>query len=278
MMPKLTVCILSSEVPFNGASLCVSRLLPCIDFGLQGMAIGDASIQALAAEDANFDLRHVEPARVFGRVVKLDAAQELAGRSLTQHIIETFPEMGVEIVQHQMYAACPGIDTGEQFFNERDEVGFPPMRSDRDDSHSSLGFNCYKQVGRAIAHVLVVLFSGAMRSHGQWHAAVVDELQALLIDTDHRFRARHRSRVQLKQRVHALAVLVAQYADAPHQPAPGLEIVFFNMRRTVSLLTPANPGSWRATRSNSTIVQRCLPAGGVEHANAVTRASASVSY
>ena len=111
MLPKLAVCILSSEAPFNGASLCVSRFLPCIDFGLQGMVVGDASIQALAAEDANFDLGHVEPARVFGRVVKLDAAQELASRSLTQHIIETFPEMGVEVVQHQMYAACPSINT-----------------------------------------------------------------------------------------------------------------------------------------------------------------------
>ena len=44
------------------------------------------------------------------------------------------------------------------------------------------------------------------------------------------------------------------------------------MRRTVSRLTPPSPGSWRATRSSSTIVQRCRPSGGAEHASAVTRA------
>ena len=122
MTPKLAVCILSGEAPLNGASLCVSRLLPCVDFCLQGIAIGDASIQALAAQDTNLDLRHIEPARVFWCVVKLYAAQEFVGRALTQHIIEAFPEMGVEVVQHQMNAACPGIHTREQFVDERDEV------------------------------------------------------------------------------------------------------------------------------------------------------------
>ncbi len=50
--------------------------------------------------------------------------------------------------------------------------------------------------------------------------------------------------------------------DAPHQPAPRLEVAFFKY----------------AARSSAAIVQRCRPSGGYIHANAVTRASASVSY
>ena len=50
------------------------------------------------------------------------------------------------------------------------------------------------------------------------------------------------------------------------------------MRRTVSRLTLRRPCSWRAARWSATIVQRCRPSGGAEHANVVTRASASVSY
>lgn len=53
---------------------------------------------------------------------------------------------------------------------------------------------------------------------------------------------------------------------------------FFSMRRTVSRLTLPKPGSRRAARSSSIIVQRWRPVGGTEHASAVTRASASVSY
>ena len=47
MAPKLAISLLSSEAPFNGASFCVSRVLPSVDFGLQGIPVGNASIQAL---------------------------------------------------------------------------------------------------------------------------------------------------------------------------------------------------------------------------------------
>jgi hypothetical protein len=77
MMSKIAVCILSSEAPFNGASLDISRFPPGIDFGFQGIAVGYSSVQALAVEDANLDLCHVEPARVLGCVVKLHATQKL---------------------------------------------------------------------------------------------------------------------------------------------------------------------------------------------------------
>ena len=75
-------------------------------------------------------------------------------------------------------------------------------------------------------------------------------------------------------------ILFGQRPDAPHQLAPGLEVVFLSRRRTVSRLTPPRPGSWRAMRSSSssTIVQRFLLSGGAEHASAVTSAWASVSY
>ena len=56
---KLPIGVLPSEAPFNGTPLCVSCLLPGIYFGLQCISIGNASIQTLAPENSNFDLRHV---------------------------------------------------------------------------------------------------------------------------------------------------------------------------------------------------------------------------
>jgi hypothetical protein len=118
MTPKLTVSILSSEAPFNGATLGISRLLPGIDFSFQDIPVGNASIQALTGEDANFNLCHVEPARVLGCVVKLYAAQEFVGGSLTQYVIKALPEMCVEVIHNQVNAACIGIRSGEQFIDE----------------------------------------------------------------------------------------------------------------------------------------------------------------
>ena len=155
MTPQLAICILPSEAPFNGASLCISRLLPSIDFNLQGIAIGNASIQALACEDADFDLRHVEPTRVFWCVVKLYAAQKFVGRSWAQYVIKAFPEVRVEVVQHQMNTACLRVSPREQFVNESNEVGFPAVLGDRDDAPACLGLHGHKQVGRAIAHVFI---------------------------------------------------------------------------------------------------------------------------
>ena len=177
-----------------------------------------------------------------------------------------------------MHSSSLGIRAGQQVADERHEVCLASALCDRDGPLPSFGLDSHEQIGRAVAHVLVVHFFGAARVHRQRCTAVADELQALLVDADDRLCARHRPRVQLKQGVHATAVLLSQRANAPHQLAPGLEIVFLSMRRTVSRLTLAMPTSCRAARSSSTIVQRCRPAGGVEHASAVTRASSSVSY
>lgn len=86
MSPKLYICILPSKFPLNGSLKGVSRLLPSLDFGYQQLSTGNPPIQALAAEDADLNFRQVQPTRVLGHVVKLQPAQELCGRALTQHI------------------------------------------------------------------------------------------------------------------------------------------------------------------------------------------------
>ena len=179
-----------------------------------------------------------------------------------------FREMDVQVVQHEVNATSLGVGAGEQFVDEGDEVALAPVFGDRDRSLARLGLDRHEQVGRALADVLVVDFGGGVRRHRQRRAAVREQLQALLVDADHRLADAQGFGVQREQVVHAKAVLLAQSTDAPHQPAPGLEVVFFNIRRTVSRLTWLRPGSWRAKRSSSTIVQRRRPSGGAEQASA----------
>ena len=70
MPTELQICILTGERPLDGALRSVARLLPSVDFALKELTAGDAPVQTLTTEDADFDLRHVQPARVLGRVVE----------------------------------------------------------------------------------------------------------------------------------------------------------------------------------------------------------------
>jgi hypothetical protein len=76
---QFLIGILSSEFPLNRFAFGVPVSLPSDNLALQQGGCGDAAIQALAAEDADFDLRHVEPAGMLGRVVEPNSSQELDG-------------------------------------------------------------------------------------------------------------------------------------------------------------------------------------------------------
>src|SRR5665811_541879 len=158
IMPcQLSIRILSSEVPLDGSSFLVAGLLPRIDFGFQKFSIGNAPIQALAAENSNLDLSHVQPARVLWCVVKLHATQELRGRAVAKHIVKALSEVSVQVIEHQVNSSRLGVCASEQVIDEGDEVNLSSTLGDRDDSLARFGLDGHEQVGGAVAHILVVL-------------------------------------------------------------------------------------------------------------------------
>ena len=128
MTPELVICILSSELPLDGSAQRVSICLPSIDFASQKLLTWEAAVQALAREDADLDLCHVEPTCVLGRVVKAHPAQQRAGRARSQHIVEASPEVNVQVVQHEVNAVRRRISVGEKCLDEADEVRLAPVR------------------------------------------------------------------------------------------------------------------------------------------------------
>ena len=187
MPTELLICVLSSEFPLDSASKGISCELPDIDFALERPRIGNASIQALTAEDADLDLRHVQPARVLGGVVELDPAQQRGGRPLAQHVLERLPEVDVQVVQDQMHATSLAVGVRQQFVDEGDEVRLASALGHRHGSLAGFGLHRHEQVGRPLAHVLVVDFGGGVGRHRQRRSAVGQQLQALLVDADDRF-------------------------------------------------------------------------------------------
>ena len=56
----------------------VAVVLPCVDFVGEDLLVGDAAIQTLRREHAEFGFGHVEPTAVLGRVVLFETLDDPA--------------------------------------------------------------------------------------------------------------------------------------------------------------------------------------------------------
>ena len=76
-------------------------VLPCADFVGEDLLVGDAAIQALRGEHAEFGFGHVEPTTVLGRIVPFEALDEPTRLGGREGFVERCGLVGVEIVLHQ---------------------------------------------------------------------------------------------------------------------------------------------------------------------------------
>jgi hypothetical protein len=70
---ELSASVVGGELPVNLGVDLIATGLPGVDFAAQGVNVVDAAIQALGNHHVEFDLSHVEPAAVLGRVDELEA-------------------------------------------------------------------------------------------------------------------------------------------------------------------------------------------------------------
>ena len=234
MSTQLAICVLACEFPFDPSSRGIALLLPLSDFCLKQLRRGDALSGALPIHDPDFDLRHVQPTGVLGSVVELDALQQRRCRWLTQYIHESLPEMRVEVVQNEMNHERRRIHRLDKVLDEGHKVHFRAAGGDLDRAAFAFGFDGYKEIARPVAPVFVVLMSTPARLDSDRRTGLAKQLLALLIDAHHRFQRIVRTSIENQQPIHPVAILGRDPADAPHQLAPGLAVVF---------LTSAAPSS-----------------------------------
>jgi len=99
MSAKLLIGILAGECPLDAVARAISPSLPGLDFAPCHGLIVQAPSQTLAFEDTDLDLRHIQPARMLGRMVKHHPAQQLASRGRTENLFEARTEVRVEIIR-----------------------------------------------------------------------------------------------------------------------------------------------------------------------------------
>ena len=68
-------------MPVGLGVVCIAVVLPGGDFVDEGLFIGNAAVEALGRQDAEFGLRQIKPTAVLWSVVPLCAAENYGGRS-----------------------------------------------------------------------------------------------------------------------------------------------------------------------------------------------------
>ena len=63
-------------------------VLPGGDFVDEGLFVGDATVEALGGQDAEFGLRQIEPASVLGRVMPFEALDQPPGFGGRKGLVE----------------------------------------------------------------------------------------------------------------------------------------------------------------------------------------------
>ena len=92
--------IVCCEHPFDAGAAVVALLLPCGDFGSELVVVCNSAIEALAAQDADFDLDHVKPTGVLGGVVEFQTAEHAPGFRRGQSAVKGRRAVGRELVEH----------------------------------------------------------------------------------------------------------------------------------------------------------------------------------
>ena len=138
---------------------------------------GDALVQALAGDGGAFELNHVEPGGIFGRVMDLEAGRQRAGLGGGQVLVKDGVGVGVAVVLDQHDFLGPWVGGGQG----PHKAAVIRARAPGGDFHQALArvrLEGGQQTGRALAHVGAafppgtarfggLLPSGGLRRHGR---------------------------------------------------------------------------------------------------------------
>lgn len=178
--------LVGCEHPIDTSSGSVSLALPCGDLAGETFGIVDTSIQALAVEDADLDLDHVEPTGVLGRVVEFQTAQDAAGFGRREGFVEGARRVGRQIVLHDANAACLGIMDIDEVAHAVGIISCGAPRGDLDPSPRPVHVKKDEQIGGAVAAVLIVVALQLAGLGRDGLTDLADELHRGLVEADYR--------------------------------------------------------------------------------------------
>ena len=161
-------------------------MFPGGDLGDELIALFDAPVETLAAQYANLDLDHVEPAGVLWGVMELDALEDAACFGSREGLVEGASGMGREVVENDADQLGVGVVDIDQLAHALGEVARGPLFGNLDLAPGPVRINEDEQVGGAVATVLAVI-TFEPTGHGRDRLTdFADELGRALVEANDR--------------------------------------------------------------------------------------------
>ena len=164
------------EVPIGLGVSGIAIVLPGGDFLDQGLFVGNASVEALGRQDAEFGFGEIEPAAVLGGVVPFEALDQAPGLGGRKGLIEGSLAVDVEIVLDQDDGLGVGKVSIGEVFEDVSVIDRGVAVRDLDVAPAFERREQHKEIGGAVALVLVIMTGRAPRFHRHRHAGLGDEL------------------------------------------------------------------------------------------------------
>src|SRR5919106_5159941 len=265
--------LLHGETPLDRGVGRIATFLIGGEFAFQGIFIWNATRQALPTHHAQFNLGHIEPTGVLGRIVQRQFFQDPSGLRRDEGFIQRRGAMGVEIIQDYPNHLRVGITVVDQPPHLVREVMHGALHSHLDMPPAGLRLAHEKQITGSIALILIVIASRLSGPGRHWDARLGNQLPACLVKGDRGPTGIIGLGVQLQDVLHGGHELGAHRWQTPLLVLPRLEDIFFRIWRTVSrAIESAKPNSTTLSASRRSVQWRC-PAGAGVHATAMRWAS-----
>ena len=189
---------------------------PCGDDGTHlAPGLYAALSEGLPRDEAQRDLRLVEPAAMLRRVVDREPPPEPLRVLLAVGSLDRRAAVRVEVVEHEVDRA--GVRIGERDLEEllREARRLPVPRHPWH-VPPGLGLDGGEDVRRPAASVFEVPLGDPAAARRRGVPGLCEELDGLLVHAHHGFLRVERPLVEVQEVLHALDVLGVQLADAPH--------------------------------------------------------------
>ncbi|MDO8688798.1 MAG: hypothetical protein Q7R39_02085, partial [Dehalococcoidia bacterium] len=232
--PQFYARIGGEEVPMNLGLSIVPVAFPSSDVAWQRLQVGNSPVQALPVEGAKLDLRHIEPTTVLGRVVDFETLCQSPGLFRGKRLVERRHAVRVQVIHDQAYADGIGVAFVEHAFDPPRPVFCSSVFGGCHTAFAGQWFYFDKDLGNAIADVLMVHTCRSSRRASYRFVHFSDKLFAAFIHTDHRIVDVVRQLVDGKDVFHiGYERGVPVRRDFPVLPEMRLKFVFFSVRCTV---------------------------------------------
>ena len=222
----------------------VGSIFPSDKFQIECPFVRNTAFETLFGQNTQLDFGHVEPRPMGWGEVKTKPDSDAIRLGFAKRFDQGVIRMGVEIIQHNINALSVRVQNIDQITHDTGEIPFGALTGNEGMALTGFRFSQHEQVPSAVALVFMVFSAWMPRTEGNGDARLLEQLEALLIETNHRAQRVMGLMIQVQNTFHFCQEHRCYLGNTPAFDLPSLNLFFFRISRTVSgaicSITPAS--------------------------------------